>query len=95
MCLAIPGQVVAIEGTNAASSDEPMMGIVSFGGIQKRVCLEWVPDVAVGQYVVVHVGFAISKIDEEEARETLRLFQEMEDALDELKIDGTAEGGSQ
>jgi hydrogenase expression/formation protein HypC len=53
------------------------MGLVSFGGIEKRVCLDLVPDVAVGEYVIVHVGFALSKLDEEEALETLKLLKEM------------------
>lgn len=81
MCLAIPGKVLEIDRTV-----EPAMGKVSFGGIQKRVCLEWVPDVKVGEYVVVHVGFAISAMDEEEALKTLKLFEEMDDAMEELKI---------
>ncbi len=80
MCLAIPGKVVEIE-----SEAQPMMGKVSFGGIHKRVCLDWVPDVQVGEYVIVHVGFAISKMDEKEALETLELFAQMEGGLDELK----------
>lgn len=79
MCLAIPGKVLQID-----SDVEPMMGKVSFGGVVKRVCLDWVPDIAIGEYVIVHVGFAISKVNEEEALETLRLFQEMADGLDEL-----------
>ncbi len=79
MCLAIPGKVLQID-----SDMEPMMGKVSFGGVVKRVCLDWVPDIAIGEYVIVHVGFAISKVNEEEALETLRLFQEMSDGLDEL-----------
>lgn len=94
MCLAIPGQVIEIECAPPATSNELMMGIVSFGGIHKRVCLEWIPDVRVGEYVVVHVGFAISKIDEEEALETLKLFQQIDGAMDELKIDDSANLGS-
>jgi len=73
MCLAIPGKVVEIE-----SSSEPLMGKVSFGGIQKQICLDWVADVKVGEYVIVHVGFAISKMDENEALETLKMIEEME-----------------
>jgi hydrogenase expression/formation protein HypC len=93
MCLAIPGQVIEIESTPHVATDELLMGIVSFGGIHKRVCLEWIPDVHVGEYVIVHVGFAISKMDEEEAQETLRLFQEMDGAMDELKTGDSAEIG--
>ena len=83
MCLAIPGKVVSIE---LASS--PLMGTVNFGGIQKHVCLDLVPDTNIGEYVIVHVGFAISKMDEHEAQETLRLIQEM-NGLDELRIADT------
>ncbi len=61
------------------------MGTVNFGGIQKQVCLDLVPDVRLDEYVIVHVGFAISKMDEHEAQETLKLFEEIEDGLDELK----------
>jgi hydrogenase expression/formation protein HypC len=73
MCLAIPGKVIEIN-----SSSKPTMGKVSFGGIKKDICLEWVPEVKVGQYVIVHVGFALSTMDEQEALETLKLIEEME-----------------
>jgi hydrogenase expression/formation protein HypC len=63
MCLAIPGRVVEV-----AAEDGVLMGKVEFGGIKKRVCLDHVEDVRPGDYVVVHVGFALSKVDEEEAR---------------------------
>ena len=79
MCLAIPGKILEIDPVT-----QPKMGNVSFGGIHKRVCIEWVPDVAVGDYVLVHVGFAISKIDEQEALETLKLLSEMGDLSEEL-----------
>ena len=78
MCLAIPGKVLAID---AAVS--PLMGKVSFGGIKKEVCLELVPEVKVGEYVIVHVGFAISMMDEKEAQETLKLLAQMNDIEDE------------
>jgi hydrogenase expression/formation protein HypC len=81
MCLAIPGKVLEIE-----DSSEPRMGTARFGGIQKRVCLEWLPDVKIGDYVIVHVGFAISRMDEAEAVKTLKLFEEIDGALDELRI---------
>ncbi len=80
MCLAIPGKVLSID-----TSVQPTMGTVSFGGIEKRVCLEWIPDVELGDYVIVHVGFAISKMDETEALETLKLIEEIEGGLDELQ----------
>jgi len=80
MCLAIPGKVLSID-----TSVQPTMGVVSFGGIEKRVCLEWLPEVALGDYVIVHVGFAISKMDEQEAMETLKLISKIDGSLDELQ----------
>jgi hydrogenase expression/formation protein HypC len=85
MCLAIPGKVLNI---NQAS--QPVMGTVSFGGIEKSICLEWLPETQVGDYVLVHVGFAISKLDEAEALETLRLFEDIEGAYNELQSDEPA-----
>lgn len=72
MCLGVPGKVEQIwdvEGTRMATVD--------FGGIRKQVCLAYVPEVEVGDYTVVHVGFAITRLDEESALETLRLFQQI------------------
>ncbi len=69
MCLAVPGKVLEIN-----HMAQPKVGTVDFGGIKKRVCLEWIPDVGIGDYVIVHVGFAISKMDEAEAHKTLELF---------------------
>jgi hydrogenase expression/formation protein HypC len=77
MCPAIPGKVEQIT-TNA----DIRMGRVNFGGVVKNVCLDYVPEVAVGDYTIVHVGFALSKIDEQSALETLELFRQM-GALDE------------
>lgn len=73
MCLGIPGKVVKID-------DDPLglhMGKVSFGGIMKDVCLAYVPDVEIGDYVIVHVGFAISKVDEHEAQQVFQMLKEM------------------
>lgn len=77
MCLAIPGKVeqINIDG-------DVRMGRVNFGGVIKNVCLDYVPEVGVGDYTIVHVGFALSKIDEASALETLELFRKM-GALDE------------
>ncbi len=64
------------------------MGKVNFGGVVKEVCLAYLPDLELGDYTIVHVGFAISKIDEESAQETLRTFEELgllEDELQELR----------
>ena len=83
MCLAIPGRVLEIRGDAV-----PVMGKVDFGGIRKDVCLEWLPDIQVGEYVIVHVGFAISKMDEQDALETLKLLREAGNTLDELDPPG-------
>jgi hydrogenase expression/formation protein HypC len=72
MCLAIPGKVEAI-----TTDGMIRVGRVNFGGIVKNVCLDYVPEVQVGDYTIVHVGFAISKIDEETAEQTLRDFREL------------------
>jgi hydrogenase expression/formation protein HypC len=70
MCLAIPGKVEEI-----TSDGVIRMGKVNFGGVVKKVCLDYVPEVEVGDYTIVHVGFAISKIDEETAEQTLAEFR--------------------
>ncbi len=86
MCLGIPGRIVEV-------NDNPLlrMGKVDFGGVTREVCLAYVPEAQVGDYVIVHVGFAISKVDEEEAMETLRLLEEMGLAASELELE--EEGG--
>jgi hydrogenase expression/formation protein HypC len=78
MCLAIPGKVV-----EAFDQGGMRMARVQFGGIIREACLEYVPDTKVGEYVLVHVGFAISKVDEEEAHRTYQILEEM-DQLSEL-----------
>lgn len=71
MCLAIPGQVVHVD-------DDPLRtATVSFGGVTKSVSLALVPDAGVGDYVIVHVGFAISKLDEDAARRTLQTYADL------------------
>jgi hydrogenase expression/formation protein HypC len=71
MCLAVPGQVVTIE-------EDPMRtAIVSFAGVTKSVSLAMVPEAQVGDYVIVHVGFAISRLDEEAARRTLETYAKL------------------
>jgi hydrogenase expression/formation protein HypC len=72
MCLAVPGQVREIFETGGT-----LMGRVNFGGIEKEVCLAYLPDISVGDYTIVHVGFAISKVDEEAAHRTLEIFRDM------------------
>ena len=85
MCLGIPGRVTEIYETNSVR-----MGKVDFGGIVKEVCLAYVPDVVVDDYTIVHVGFAITRLDEESAQETLRLFEEIGILEEEL---GLEQGG--
>jgi hydrogenase expression/formation protein HypC len=72
MCLAVPGKVVEIW-----DKDETRMANVDFGGVLKEVCLEFVPDIEVGDYTIVHVGFALQRLDEQSAMETLALFREL------------------
>ncbi len=81
MCLGIPGKVVETYREN-----DVLMGKVDFGGVFKRVCLEHVPEVKPGEYVLVHVGFALSRIDEEEAGRVFAFLNEMQQ-LDELKVE--------
>ena len=78
MCLGIPGRVVAIEAEAGGVS----MGTVDFGGITKEICLACVPEAEVGDHVIVHAGFAISKIDEHEAGEVFRMLEEIEEVLE-------------
>jgi hydrogenase expression/formation protein HypC len=78
MCLAIPGKVVEVFDQQGMR-----MAKVQFGGILREACLEYVPETQVGDYVLVHVGFAISRLDEEEAQRTYQLLEEL-DQLAEL-----------
>ncbi|NKB81358.1 MAG: HypC/HybG/HupF family hydrogenase formation chaperone [Nitrospirales bacterium] len=71
MCLAIPGQIQTVE------EGELRQGIVSFGGITKKICLALVPEAMIGDYVIVHVGFAISKVDEQAAQTTLAMLEDI------------------
>lgn len=80
MCLGIPGKIVEIHDDHGLA-----MGTVDFGGVRREVCLAYVTDeVEVGDYAVVHVGFAISKVDEAEAKRTFEVLREMSQ-LDELE----------
>jgi hydrogenase expression/formation protein HypC len=79
MCLAIPGKLIDIY-----QKENLRMAKIDFGGIAKEICLEYTPEAKVGDYALVHVGFAISLMDEEEAQETLRLLQEIADLGEEL-----------
>jgi hydrogenase expression/formation protein HypC len=79
MCLAIPGKVIS-----DYQQGSMRMARVQFGGVVREVCLEYVPETHIGDYVLVHVGFAISRMDEQEAQRTYELLQEM-DQLTELE----------
>jgi hydrogenase expression/formation protein HypC len=72
MCLAIPGRIVEIGEENSLMR----MGKVDFGGVSREVCLAYVPEAQIGDYVIVHAGFAISQLDEAEALETFELLAE-------------------
>jgi len=79
MCLAIPGKVLSKEDRAGA-----LMGRVDFGGITREVQLDFVPEVEVGEYVIVHVGFALSRLDAEEAARTLELLKQLGEVQEEL-----------
>ena len=72
MCLGIPGQVREIYESHGI-----LMGRVDFGGILKEVCLAYLPDLQVGEYTIIHAGFAITQLDEQSAQETLQLFRDL------------------
>lgn len=82
MCLGIPGKVVEIYET-----DGVRMGKVDFDGIIKEVCLAYLPEIEIGDYAIVHVGFAITRLDEASARETLAMFQALGMLEEELQAD--------
>ncbi len=85
MCLGVPGRIVSIDERDAITR----MGRVDFGGIVKEVSLAYVPEAQIGDYVVVHVGFAITRIDEEEAQEVFEYLRQM-DELAELGVPKTS-----
>jgi hydrogenase expression/formation protein HypC len=79
MCLGIPGKVLELYEANGMK-----MGKVDFGGVVKEACLEYLPEIEVGDYTIVHVGFGISQLDEEEAQKTMEMLREMDMLADEL-----------
>lgn len=79
MCLGIPGRI-----TQIYQKDGLPMGRVDFGGVVREVCLSYVPDAGPGDYIVVHVGFALNSIDEQEALETLELLRQIDEFGQEL-----------
>ena len=82
MCLAVPGKILSVRGEDATRT-----GVVSFGGADKEASLAFVPEAKVGDYVLVHAGFAISVVDPEEAAQTLEYFRQI-DELGELETPG-------
>jgi hydrogenase expression/formation protein HypC len=72
MCLGVPGKIVDIYEANGTR-----MGKVDFDGVMKEICLAYLPDIEIGDYTIVHVGFAITKIDEKSAQETLKMFRDL------------------
>ncbi len=99
MCLGVPGKIVEIYEQGGL-----LMGKIDFGGVAREVCLAYVPEAKIGDYTVVHVGFALNLLDEAEAQETLALLKEIGafdeefgagqvDANDEILAGGTVAGG--
>jgi len=86
MCLGVPGKIVEVTKKNGLR-----MAQVDFGGIVREACLEYLPEANVGDYTVIHVGFAISLLSEEEAKASLEMLQEIIDLEDELGIGYSAE----
>lgn len=72
MCLGIPGKIIDIYETNGLS-----MGKIDFGGVTREVCLAYVPEAKIGDYAIIHVGFALNLLSEQEAQETLDLLKQM------------------
>ncbi len=87
MCLGVPGQINEIRDERGTR-----MATVDFGGVTKNICLAYTPDAEVGDYAIVHAGFAITRLDEESAQETLRLMREA-GLLDDELADASGDGG--
>ena len=85
MCLAVPGKILETKEENGSR-----LGRVQFGGITRQVQLDFVPEARIGDYVIVHVGFALSKVNAEEAERTYQLLEEMGMLDDELGVNGGA-----
>lgn len=85
MCLAIPGKILSVEDRNGVR-----IGRVQFGGITRETCLDFVPEAGIGDYVIVHVGFAISCVDREEAERSYQLLESM--GLIEGEMGAAADG---
>lgn len=89
MCLGIPGKIIEVYESSGLR-----MGKIDFGGVTREACLAYVPEAGVGDYTVIHVGFAISQLSEEEAQETLALLREIANVEEELGLEqGSTEQG--
>lgn len=86
MCLGVPGKVIDVY-----DEDGIRMGVVDFGGITRKACLAYAPEVELGSWVVIHVGFAISVVDEEEAKRSYELLAEMGN-LEDIDLPQSPEG---
>lgn len=82
MCLAVPGKIIEIRDER-----QTRMATIDFDGIRKDICLAYLPDMEVGEYAIVHVGFAISRVDEASAKETLQMFKDLGILEEELGIE--------
>jgi hydrogenase expression/formation protein HypC len=82
MCLGVPGKIVEMYVTDGLK-----MGKIDFGGVQREACLEYVPEAQVGEYTVIHVGFAISRLSEEEAMASLEILRQIADLEEETRSD--------
>lgn len=82
MCLGVPGKIVEIYETDGLK-----MGKIDFGGVQREACLEYVPEARVGEYTLIHVGFAISRLSEEEAMASLEILRQVIDLAEETRSD--------
>lgn len=85
MCLAVPGQILDVREEHGTR-----MATIDFDGIRKDICLAYLPDIEVGDYAIVHVGFAIAKVDEASALETLAMFRELGILDEELGTAGAS-----
>ncbi len=85
MCLGIPGKIIEIYESHGTQ-----MGRVDFEGVTKEVCLAYVPEAVIGDYAIVHVGFAITKVDEASAQETLKMFRDLGILEEELGMEAVA-----
>lgn len=83
MCLGVPGKVIELYQANGMK-----MGKVDFGGVVREACLEYLPEIQIGDYTIIHVGFGISRLNEKEARETLELLQQIDMLSSELPPSG-------